>query len=582
MIAIVGEIGCHSEDTEVVTPKGIKTYRELRIGDEVMGINQFMEIQPTKIKKIFEYDYNDKMIHFKSKRYDFLVTPNHRMIFKSDGQKDFIYKRADKIIKEKKRGRFVNSFFQPEKDMMKTFKIGKNEYPIDKFMFLVGFYIGDGCVLTSKGNDKYRYIVLNKPFKVIKNIKKIVESMDISCGIYEKRKLAIFDLVLSKYIIDNCGRGAKNKVIPDELLNLHPTHLKYLFDGLMASDGSRNQRYYSISKQLIDKFIILCLKLGFLPCWDKKKIRNKSIINGRKINQNYPCYDVGISFKPNGIFSPIETKDNHKCYEIINYSGKVWCFETELGNFFTTRNGKVGVSGNSGKTLCLTYLAWRKYLKGLDVFSNYHLKFPPYPNGMKSPRVMYIKNINDVLAMQSGYACLDELWNSLDSRMSGSKKNKLVSQILLKSRKREIHIGYTTQSFHQVDKRIRDTTSFIAEPRLNSSETICRLQIRTLPSREIMKIYRFPTADIFRLYDTREEVGSLFGDDDESRLTEINKDMEDSKKDFLDDEPSDTDVNLMDGAEEEDFDDKADTTEPSEETEEKKEEKIKNDEDILD
>jgi hypothetical protein len=54
-----------------------------------------------------------------------------------------------------------------------------------------------------------------------------------------------------------------------------------------------------------------------------------------------------------------------------------------------------------------------------------------------------------------------DLSNHKDSRASGSKKNKFITPILAKSRKRGIQIAYTVQYFKQIDIRIRTVTDFI-------------------------------------------------------------------------------------------------------------------------
>jgi len=63
----------------------------------------------------------------------------------------------------------------------------------------------------------------------------------------------------------------------------------------------------------------------------------------------------------------------------------------------------MAIVGNlgAGKTLALTYLAWRNMGKGLKIYSNYNLKFPYIP----------IKNVNDVLGMSEGFFAGDELWH---------------------------------------------------------------------------------------------------------------------------------------------------------------------------
>jgi len=96
-----------------------------------------------------------------------------------------------------------------------------------------------------------------------------------------------------------------------------------------------------------------------------------------------------------------------------------------------------------------------------------------------------------------------------NSRVSGSKKNKLISAILLKSRKRGINIGYTAQHLSQVDKRMRNITDFIAVPQLTPQETWCRLRVYHAISGQLIKMYKFETAPIFKMYKTEEEVKDL-------------------------------------------------------------------------
>lgn len=153
----------------------------------------------------------------------------------------------------------------------------------------------------------------------------------------------------------------------------------------------------------------------------------------------------------------------------------------------------------AGKTLALTYLAWRNYNKGQTIYSNYHLSFP----------FKMIDSPEKIEEMREGFFAADELWSWVDSRMSGAKKNKVISSILLKSRKRGINIGYTAQHLSQIDKRVRNITDFIATPQLSPNETMCRLTIYHATSGQIIKMYKFKTAPIFKMYSTEEEVKDL-------------------------------------------------------------------------
>jgi hypothetical protein len=356
LIAICGEMGCHSEDTLAFTPLGFKKHTDLNVGDEVYGMDKKCNFKRTKILKKFEYDYKGKLLHFFSDNYDFLVTPNHNMLIKLSAKSQWQYIKASELVDS-----------------------------------------------TLKGV-----------------------------------------IYFSSYFWNIC----------------------------------------------------------------EEKFGSKNITSEK-------------------------------------YTGKVWCFETELGNFFTTRNGKISVSGNSGKSLSLTYLAYRKYLKGMTVFANYHITFPTFEN-FKAPDVRYVRKMEDVLNMREGFFAGDELWLNADSRMSATKKNRFVTSILAKSRKRNIHIGYTIQNFHQIDKRIRDVTDFIAFPQLNKDESICRLEVMTLPSMTPMQTYKFRTAPLFKMFNTSEEVEPFESEEDEKKKKEeaqpAPESEDDYKKDALEDDNSDVDL----------------------------------------
>jgi hypothetical protein len=154
-----------------------------------------------------------------------------------------------------------------------------------------------------------------------------------------------------------------------------------------------------------------------------------------------------------------------------------------------------------GKTLALTFLAWHNYQnKGKKIFSNYKFKTIPFE---------YVSEAEDINNMHSGFFAGDELWLWLDSRSSHSKKNKFISSILIKSRKRNLEIVYTTQSFFQIDVRVRNITDFIITPVLSKSERTCKLLWYTKESfmmNKPVKIIKFKTKDFFDMYDTTEEI----------------------------------------------------------------------------
>jgi hypothetical protein len=184
-----------------------------------------------------------------------------------------------------------------------------------------------------------------------------------------------------------------------------------------------------------------------------------------------------------------------------------------------------GVPG-VGKTLALTFKAWMLYKMGYVIFANYKLNFPH----------VFIESLEDLDEMhvpegKKAAAFLDELWRWLDSREYKKDKNNLVSKIIFFSRKRGIqHVYFTTQRFHQIDKRIRGLTDAEIRPELSAYRKIpFQGRVQELPlkcaieyyqvtpkengaymvSRKAVKTEKFFTLPIMMLYDTKEELQDL-------------------------------------------------------------------------
>jgi len=160
--------------------------------------------------------------------------------------------------------------------------------------------------------------------------------------------------------------------------------------------------------------------------------------------------------------------------------------------------GFVGDLG-SGKTLSLTYFAFRNWIKGREIFSNYTLDF----------NHTLIRTISNIESMREGFCALDEIWLWIDSRLSMTFKNRFLSLVLIKSRKRDLDIGYTSQHWMQVDCRVRNVTDFLAFPELTQNEKICRLRIVSYPYMTNTKTIVFRTEPFFEMYDHREEIEPL-------------------------------------------------------------------------
>ena len=81
-------LNCFSEDTEILTESGVRLLKDCNVGDMVYSINTTTgttELKP--IEKMYDYDYDGDMVHFKDKNKDLIVTPNHDVLVKGTTNK---------------------------------------------------------------------------------------------------------------------------------------------------------------------------------------------------------------------------------------------------------------------------------------------------------------------------------------------------------------------------------------------------------------------------------------------------------------------------------------------------------------
>jgi hypothetical protein len=158
----------------------------------------------------------------------------------------------------------------------------------------------------------------------------------------------------------------------------------------------------------------------------------------------------------------------------------------------------------SGKTLTLTFLIWKNWFyRKKKVYSNYHLFKIPY---------IYINSTTALDKMGDGFFGADEFWLWVDALETKVKKNRVTTNILLKSRKRGLTYCYSSQTLEQLNRRVRKVQDFTSYPILNPAESICKVVVfRTgFPNAgTYMKTFYFKTNLIFTLYDTNEEIQPL-------------------------------------------------------------------------
>jgi hypothetical protein len=123
-----------------------------------------------------------------------------------------------------------------------------------------------------------------------------------------------------------------------------------------------------------------------------------------------------------------------------------------IGYFGTVRQGK---------TLSAVKELYKFYLDGKTIYSNIKLNFPYKP--ITTDMLLNIVE-SDLVLDDDSCMFIDEMHIWFDSRISSSKKSRIISYFLLQTGKmgKNTDFGlillYTTQFRHQVDKRLRSLT----------------------------------------------------------------------------------------------------------------------------
>ena len=291
---------CFTGDTLVLSKKGYKQFSELKVGDVVLTKSNTWHPIVKKFdngvhKTCYINSFSFKNLH---------CTLNHEFYVREMYRKYPRYQNG-------KRGNerhFKEPVFKQAKDLTRKDYFGipviqeeKSFYTDDlDFWYMLGFYIGDGWLSTTKNEIKLACndIKLEKLKKHLDIAKwnYTVNDLKLSC-----HKLRFMNKEVYEFIGKYVGTGSTIKHIPGEVLLLPKEQLSAFFEGYCDSDGNTNAsgkhdyiRITSVNKNLIYSTSMIVNKLYHRPVSinvDKPRLK-KHLIDGREIKQNYPVYEM--------------------------------------------------------------------------------------------------------------------------------------------------------------------------------------------------------------------------------------------------------------------------------------------------
>jgi dTDP-glucose 4,6-dehydratase len=384
------QVSCYDEKTRALTPDGFKRYDEIRHGDMVLSLNPLtMSIEAKPVEKVIVQHYKGKMIHFKTKRIDLLVTPNHRMLLLNSRKKDLRVFPAEEVTQ--KSISYLPKGCWEGKNLEFTEIKDYGRVSTDDLLYILGVFIGDGFISyqekvapTRSGMRRNQWLQVARDsstgrffqvrrlteqnctshsYRIFFDVptsdsccNRVVETLS-KLGLkphFQKGKAGEHIYVTSKHFLElfkECGMGAKNKRIPSWALEYSTKHLRYLLQGLQDSDGCVKGRstpiYFTSSERLVANLCELAIKLRLEPTVGMRHSKS-TYYRDHVIRASANEYYVVLGHEIKGV-AP------NQIYE-EEYDGVIWCLKVrDNKNFVVERNGKLCFSGNTDEVYGTAY-----------------------------------------------------------------------------------------------------------------------------------------------------------------------------------------------------------------------------------
>jgi len=351
---------CYSEDTETLTDSGWKYYWQVTDDDKIATFNSnknSLEFHKPN-GDILLYDYNGKMMHFKNRNVDVMVTPDHDMWvgYESDSGRGVEWAKEHAEDIRTKRVKFLSGGLNWDGNEAEDFKLPYVPYrsnisfansmdfdriKIEDWLEFLGYYISEGTLAKARGkwaiSISQNYKVNPEKTNIIRNCLsrlpfKFNEYTDKVDGI---TRFWINCKSLYLYLQENCGDYSYKKHLPVEILSYNSRLLRIIFEAAMLGDGTTDSRdgrtsraYYSNSDILIDQMQEIAIKLQY----------RAHILPGQR------CQRLVLSEHD---FSSVLMEQT----ETVDYTGKVYCFNVPNHLFITRRKGRIGIHGNTAATI---------------------------------------------------------------------------------------------------------------------------------------------------------------------------------------------------------------------------------------
>ncbi len=317
---------CVSQDTEILTPTGWKSYDDINKDCVIRTYNlKSGKIENQTVTSVFKKKYKGVMYNLKNRIQDQLISPRHRVVRKLFNTDKYILQPIEDVLALK------SPFIIPVAG-----ENGNKESKLsDEQIKLMAWIISEGT-LERDGNFRRISIYQSK----IKNPKKYNEIVKLlkgfnfkyseieRTGLGEAVKRIRLDANGSKSILKWFETNDSIKHIPNSLLSLSTRQSEIFIKTYLKADGFEECKISTTDVEILDGLQVIAVnaEYGFTVLKRKPTIGTKDIF----------------------VLRLIKHKETYiQDVKKINYEGVIWCPHTKNETIIARRNGKVFITGNT-------------------------------------------------------------------------------------------------------------------------------------------------------------------------------------------------------------------------------------------
>ena len=355
-----GEMGCYDDETEVLTGKGWRLFKNLSPDDEICTLNPSSDIiefqRPTAI---VSFEHHRKLISIRNRTLDIMVTPDHNMYLQSQQdarmhRNNYHFVKARELQTQsqiKRTGIWIGLeseyFTLPsvtlghlEGRQVVLSATGSLEIPMDKWLAFIGVWLADGSV--SGNRDSYRISVAQKSGVKADRVEGLLLQLPFRFS-RGKNEFYCYDKRLGSYLAE--FGGAPEKYVPNFVKQLTPTKIRTFLEWFALGDGTLMKNgfriFYTSSRRLADDIQELLLKVGRLGIVKQRRRGGKIRIVDHYADASRPQYEVLERVRK--LESWIDKRDTRT----VDYDGTVYCASVKNHIMYVRRNGKPYWCGNT-------------------------------------------------------------------------------------------------------------------------------------------------------------------------------------------------------------------------------------------